>query len=183
MMGATRDRRPMTPPTPSILPIPLIQLLQSPERSVRYELDEHLPDLDSLTPVQGWVHVKHRTNYLEVSTEAKTIVTLTCNRCLCQYNHRIDLTLEEVIWLDALEDSLADLLDTDIEEGDLVEKLPPDGDFDSLQWVYEQLCLALPSQQLCREDCPGIDIKDSNPPPPKDKRWAALEQLKQQLGQ
>lgn len=173
----------MSNPPPSILPIPLIQLLQSPERSVRHELNDHLPDLQSLTPVQGWVRVNHRTNYLEVSTEAKTIVTLTCNRCLCQYNHRLDLDLEEVIWLDDSADNLTDLLDTDIEEIDLVEKLPPDADFDSLQWVYEQLCLALPSQQLCSEDCPGIAVPDNNPPTPQDKRWAALEQLKQQLGQ
>jgi uncharacterized protein len=163
--------------------ISLPQLLQSAERSVCYEVADHLPDLESLTPVQGWVKVNHRTSYLEVSTEAKTIVTLTCNRCLCQYNHRLDLSLEEVIWLDEAEENLLDLLDTDIEEGDLVEKLPPNGDFDPVQWLYEQLCLALPSQQRCSEDCPGIPVKDDNPPAATDRRWAALEQLKNQLGQ
>lgn len=170
---------------PKPLPvIPLAQLLQTPERSVQYEINDHLPDLASLTPVQGWVKVNHRTNYLEVSTEAKTIVTLTCNRCLGQYNHRLDLSLEEVIWLDATEESILDLLDTDIEEGDLVEKLAPDSDFEPAQWLYEQLCLALPSQQLCNADCPGIEVRDSNPPTPTtDRRWAALEQLKNQLGQ
>lgn len=165
--------------------IPLLQLLQIPERSLTVEVRDYLPDLATLTPIQGSIRVEHRGTFLVVNGQATAIVTLACDRCLAQYNHRIELETREVIWLQQ-DDSQAPLpLEQEVEFEDLVERLPSNGSFDPGQWLYEHLCLALPTRSLCDANCSGIELPsqpETAPEPQKiDHRWAALAQLKEQL--
>ena len=85
------------------------QLTKAPERTEEIQVQEFLPGLETLTPVRGVIQVKHQGNYLEVSSQAETIVTCTCNRCLQQYNHRLVLNAQEVIWLDETANQTEDL--------------------------------------------------------------------------
>lgn len=161
------------------------QLLQQPEKTLTLELDGHLPNLETLIPVRGEVQVTHQATYLAVKGFAETIVTLTCHRCLKNYNHRISIAPTELIWLQADPDPASLPLEREVLMEDLTETLPPTGYFDPTTWIYEQICLALPQRQLCDEDCPGIalpsDTAGSQDKLPVDHRWAALAQLQRQL--
>jgi uncharacterized protein len=169
-------------------PIFLPQLAHAPQQTEILAVNTPLADLDALTPVQGQLKVVHQGNYLQVEGKAETIVTLTCDRCLQQYNHRLQIEVAEFIWLrettaaDALADGVLVLTETD----ELVETLPPDGYFQPDDWLYQQLCLALPQRQLCDPTCAGIPIP-TNPEtamtPTTDRRWAALTTLTQTLNQ
>lgn len=162
-------------------PIHIPRLTRAPEQTETFQFSELIPGLDTLTPVQGALRVSHRGTFLEVSAKAETIVTLTCDRCLQQYNHRLSIHPSELIWLDETAESTTPiLLDQDIDSDDLVETLSPQGYFDPTTWLYEQLCLELPQRQLCDAQCQGIDIpraKEST----TDRRWAGLESLRNQL--
>ncbi len=167
-------------------PIPIPQIARSPDRTVRWPVKDFLADLPTLTPVQGWVQATHCQTYLEVSTQAEAIMTLTCDRCLQQYNYRLVANTTELIWLDEAADLAVHTASTELEIApeDLVESLSPHGTFDPAGWLYEQMCLALPLRQLCDATCPGIVTEGDQVPalnPPVDRRWAALESLKQQL--
>ena len=159
------------------------QLTKSPERSVTIQFEEFLPDLETLTPVKGCLRIKHQGNYLEVSAQAETIITLACHRCLQNYNHRLSIKTSELIWLDESADPVAPL-ETEINFEDLEESLPPRGHFHPDDWLYQQLCLAIPQRQLCQQDCSGIEIQDSSQSIQtqiRDRRWESLEVLKRQL--
>ncbi|WP_008312169.1 YceD family protein [Leptolyngbya sp. PCC 6406] len=160
-------------------------LLSAPERQRSLALETRFPDLDTLMPVRGEVRVRHCTTYLEVRGRAETIVTLTCDRCLQQYNHRLSLDTSELIWLEEpLPEGEALPLEREVSTEDLVETLAPRGHFDPETWLYEQLCLALPQRKICDDLCQGIPLKDDNPAPTMeehDHRWAALAALKGQL--
>ncbi len=161
-------------------------LLKQPEGTLKIEVDEYLPGLESLMPVQGWVKVTHQGSYLEVKTITETIVTLKCDRCLKQYNHRLRLKTKELIWLDPDAETLdRDLpLEREVPLEDLVEILSPQGHFDPQGWLYEQFCLELPHRQLCDRACPGIALNAETTQPPLaagDARWAVLERLKEKL--
>jgi uncharacterized protein len=164
-------------------PISIPQICYQPQRTMCWQVQDHLPGLDTLTPVQGQVAVTHQGNYLAVRGQADTITTLTCDRCLCQFNYRLQVDTQELIWLDeaVLNTDLVQELEVDPE--DLAETLSPQGDFDPRQWIYEQLCLELPAQQLCRPDCPGIELQSASKAESAalDHRWAILQQLKDQL--
>lgn len=158
------------------------QLIKAPESTQTIQVQEFLPDLETLTPVRGSIKVKHCGNFLEVTASAETIITLICHRCLQQYNHRLAANTSEIIWLD--EDTQPDIFaaEREITLEDLVETLSPRGYFDPSQWLYEQLCLQIPQRQLCDTNCPGISpATDDDSKQLVDKRWASLQSLKNHL--
>ena len=142
-------------------------------------------DLATLTPVRGQLVVQHCQTYLDVQAQAETIVTLTCDRCLQQYNHRLRLDASEMLWLEERPEPATEPLEREVPVEELMETLSPRGHFDPTTWLYEQLCLALPQRQICDDQCQGIAIDATDDPqaspPPTDHRWAALAALKQQF--
>lgn len=159
------------------------QLTKAPEQTERLQVSDYLLDLETLTPVQGQIKVTHRGNYLEVSAQAEAIMTLTCDRCLQQYNQRLTVNTSELIWLNEAEDELEIAnVEREVAVEDLVETLHPQGYFRPDEWLYEQLCLEIPQRQLCDQSCPGIQIENTtSSESASDRRWASLEALKRQL--
>jgi uncharacterized protein len=162
-------------------PIILPDLLRMVEQTLRVEVEGYFLDLETLTPIKATLGVKHQGTFITVTAVADTIITLTCDRCLGQYNHRLQIDTEELIWLQTVEDLPLALPEEGL-ESDLTESLPLEGHFDLAQWLYEQLCLELPSQQRCGETCPGSAVLMAETATPSlDSRWATLAQLREQL--
>ncbi|NEQ73854.1 MAG: DUF177 domain-containing protein [Okeania sp. SIO2D1] len=158
-------------------------LLKKTEQTETIKFEEFISDLETLTPVRGYLQVTHHGNYLEVKGELETIITLTCDRCLKQYNYKLPIAPKELIWLQEIKEQ-KDLFDIEVENSveDLVETLPPDGYFNPKEWVYEQLCLAVPPRKVCDKDCQGIKLSEKNGSSLMiDRRWAGLESIKKQL--
>lgn len=157
-------------------------LLQVPGKTRTVEVELYFPELETLTPVRGSVTVIHQGTYLEVKGTGETIVTLTCHRCLQNYNHRLAVATRELIWLEQTAAADAYILEREVALEDLVETLSPEGHFQPHSWLYEQLCLALPQQQLCASSCQGIAVQQpAQERSLLDDRWAALAQLKAYL--
>jgi uncharacterized protein len=132
------------------------------------------------------VKVVHHGNYLEVFGTAETIVTLVCDRCLQSYNHRLATQTSELIWLqEAVLDDVAEgiTFTGDLEDPALTETLSPNGYFNPEDWLYQQLCLALPQRQRCDKNCPGIVVEPTVESEKQnlDQRWSILADLKRQL--
>ena len=160
------------------------QLLKAPKRTREIVLDDSLAGLDTLTPIRGTLMVRHGGNFLEVSVKAETIVTLTCDRCLQNYNQRITTDASELIWLEAINPDLDRLpLEREVSLEDLSETLPPNGHLDPEQWLYEQFSLAMPLRRLCGKDCQGAAKTTSDNQNHVDSRWSSLASLKEQLSQ
>ena len=160
------------------------QLLKAPERKREIILDDPISGLDTLTPIRGSLIVRHGGNFLEVSVKGETIVTLICDRCLQNYNHRLAIDTSELIWLEATNPNLDKLpLEREVSLEDLSETLAPNGHFESEQWLYEQFSLAMPLRRLCGKDCQGAATTTSETKHLVDSRWASLASLKEQLSQ
>lgn len=154
-------------------PIRLSDLRQMPDQTQELQFRQFFSGFESLTPVEGSLEVSHRGHFLEVSAEARTIVTLTCHRCLQQFNHRLHLEVEEIILIRDPEPLPLELELQD--EEDLLESLPPNGELDVEDWMYQHLHLEMPRQLPCRPDCPGIAVEATALT--ADPRWAALASL------
>lgn len=159
------------------------RLTKAPDRTETIDIKAFLKDLKTLTPVQGWLRVTHQGNYLEVSAEAETIITLSCPRCLQQFNYRLSIEPTELIWLnESTVEPEETLFDRDLTMDDLVESLPPNGYFEPEAWLYEQLSLEIPQHQLCDQDCTGIEVSPEDfSDQLVDRRWASLQSLKGKL--
>ena len=166
----------------SLIYIP--HLLNAPDRTQTLSFETFFEGLTTLTPVRAQVSARHGTTFLDVWGKAQAIVTLTCDRCLQQYNHRISVETKEIIWLEErLDSDYEEPLEQAVSAGDLVERLSPQGYFEPDTWIYEQVCLALPQRQICDPQCKGL-VVDEQPAWTKeqvDHRWSALTVLKQQL--
>lgn len=157
-------------------------LLKAAKRKAEIIVDDTIPDLDTLVPVKGVVVVRHGGNFLEVTSQAETIVTLVCDRCLQHYNHRLAIDTSELIWLESELENIKDLpTEREVSIEDLSETLAPNGHFDPESWLFEQLSLALPLRKVCGKDCPGANIKTSSDERHIDRRWSTLAALKEQL--
>lgn len=131
------------------------QLLKAYEKKQEIIIDKLISSLESLTPVRGNMQIRHGGTFLEVSAQAETIITLTCDRCLKQYNYKLSINTSELIWLDKEATQEKDYpLEREISIEDLAESLSHTGHFEPETWLYEQLCLAMPLKQLCSKDCP-----------------------------
>ncbi|HAC64833.1 MAG TPA: metal-binding protein [Cyanothece sp. UBA12306] len=157
-------------------------LLQLSQRTQTISLEDFIPGLDTLTPLRGKMTVRHGGTFLEIKVQAETIITLTCDRCLQQYNHRVILDTSEIIWLDKNANLSAVIpQEREIAWEDLSETLSPDSYFEPEIWLYEQLSLTMPLRKLCGKDCQQLMVPTNEEPSPIDSRWASLESLKQQL--
>ena len=153
-----------------------------------WSVEGQLESLKSLTPVRGELTAEHRGNVLSVEGELSTIITLTCDRCLGQFNQQLSCQPSELIWLgDAppSDEQLQESEDISAMEG-LVECLDPRGRFDPEQWVFEQLSLQLPVVNHCGSDCPGPPLpresgcEHTSGSEPIDPRWQALRNFQRQ---
>ena len=160
-----------------LCPIP-IQELKLLDKGVVWQIDQTIEDLETLTPVRGHLQVRHQGNVLEVEGEAKTIVTLCCDRCLQHFNHALSAEAEELLWLGDSAGEAAEVLEITGAFGDQAacEHLDPRGNFNPERWVFEQLSLQLPLVNNCGSECPGPPTWSSQACS-QDPRWAALGQL------
>lgn len=160
------------------------QLLKAPEKTEEIPIHDFIAGLETLTPIRGRLVVTHQGSYLDVTATVETIVTLICDRCLQQYNHRLSVNSTELIWLDENADPPdPSSLEREVKLEDLSEMLPFQGYFQPEVWLYEQLCLAMPLRQLCDPQCQAVATNSSSSEPQVDRRWATLEVLKRQLSQ
>ena len=165
-------------------PIPL-QDLRALGTTKCWSVEGHLDELESLTPVRGTINAEHRGNVLAVEGDLSTIVTLTCDRCLGQFNLELSSRPSELIWLGTTPPTDEQLQESeDIEAIDgLVESLDPRGSFNPEQWAFEQLNLQRPVVNHCGEHCEGPPYRreaitsGSGHPTVPDPRWSALRQL------
>lgn len=158
------------------------QLLKAPERKEEIKFYEPISGLDTLTPVKGLMSVRHGGTFLEVLAQAETIVTLTCDRCLQNYNHRLSVDTSEIIWLEEQKVTADSFLsEKEVSLEDLSETLPLDGHFDPETWLYEQFSLAMPFRKECGKECQGAATTSTAAESHLDTRWSSLASLKKQF--
>ena len=157
-------------------------LLKAPDRKRSIPIDEMIEGMETLTPVRGSLVIRHGGTFLELVIKAETIITLSCDRCLQQFNQRLALENSEIIWLEAEDKDKHYPLEREVAWEDLSETLSPEGHFAPELWVYEQLSLAMPLRQLCeRQDCQAPSLDGTETPSRFDSRWSSLEVFKKQL--
>ncbi len=150
-------------------------LLRCAHHTLRVEFKEFFADLATLAPIEGMATVHHGGNFLEVEVKAKAIITLTCDRTLVQFNHKLIVDTKDIVIL-ATPTELPREQELTVE--DLVESYDPNGTFPLKFWIYEQLCLAIPFPAIAPDAPPW-----QNPVVEEqiDHRWDRLRGLKLDL--
>lgn len=157
-------------------------VLQFSQKTQTIILDNFITELVTLTPFRGVMMIRHGGTFLEISIEGETIINLICDRCLQQYNYRLNLKTFENIWLNKSSNSHQKFIqEKELIVEDFSETLSSEGYFDPKVWMYEQLSLSVPLRKLCSNDCQipvSIDKKSSIS---INNYWKGLENFKKKL--
>ncbi|NQV11107.1 MAG: DUF177 domain-containing protein [Cyanobacteria bacterium] len=171
------------PPAPESLPLKPISLqeLRLLPAGAHWAFDQHLAEIETISPVRGELRALWLADGLQVSGDASTSISLRCDRCLASFTHSLHFRCQELIALAAegdevlapdslMPESLGSQLlhfsgsgagDLDVtghwpmEADGPSECLDPLGLFDPGHWIFEQLHLQLPCRNDCGAACPG----------------------------
>ncbi|GIE93684.1 YceD family protein [Paractinoplanes rishiriensis] len=156
--GATRALKRVVP-APADLGLELISVLEGSD----VELDLEL------TSVSEGVYVSGRV---------RGSLTGECGRCLNEISRPFDVALKELYaYADSTTEETTDEDEVGRMQGDLIDLEPA---------VRDAVVLMLPTNPLCRADCPGLcsecgvhldDLPADHSHEAVDPRWAALHQL------
>jgi len=113
-----------------------------------------------------------------VSATIEVQATGECGRCLRDINAELDVSFQELYaYANSTTDETTDEDEVGRIQGDLIDLEPA---------LRDAVVLALPTNPLCREDCPGLcpecgvpwdELPEDHHHRQVDSRWAALEQL------
>lgn len=141
----------------------LTEILRNPGMRQVYDINEPPytdEDVEYVSPVVGRIAVTNTGTMLLVRGPIRTTIGLECSRCLTPLRAPIEADLEEDFDLHVVEDSHHHDKDVRVMEEDTVGVF--DGKVLQLGVLIRQAALlAAPLQPLCREDCPGIPVKNA----------------------
>jgi uncharacterized protein len=105
-----------------------------------------------------------------------------CSRCLRPINETLEVTIQELFaYAHSTTDETTDEDEVGRLQGDLIDLAPV---------LRDAVVLALPTNPLCREDCPGLcpecgvrwdELPDDHNHRQVDPRWAALTQITRKI--
>jgi uncharacterized protein len=128
-------------------------LMQGEGAQEEYTISDESPELDDVTlaaPLSGNVRVMGTKEGVLAVGRLEADVELECNRCLRAFNHHVRFSLE------------AEFAEHPDEDQYPIDKR---GRIDLTEPIRQDLVVYLPLQQLCQDDCNGIELKqkkDSN---------------------
>ncbi|HEY0099173.1 MAG TPA: DUF177 domain-containing protein [Pyrinomonadaceae bacterium] len=146
-------------------------------------LEDELMRLASEAKVEGRASKRHEQVRLQGNVKAS--IEVRCDRCLAPVVVPVDADFDVAYIPAKLEEVTPE--PTELQADDLNFAVYEGGELDIDELTREQLLLALPVRQLCREDCKGLcptcgaDLNTQEcqcEQPEIDPRWAALAALK-----
>ncbi len=115
-------------------------------------LSKDVTDFDLRTPFLGSVDVSIKVDRSEhqivLSCSFDTQAILTCDRCLAEYEQKINGNFTVIY--------IAEKIDDDVEDTNVYELTPDLTYLDLTKDFYDFINLAVPLKHLCSEDCKGL---------------------------
>ncbi|HEY9871374.1 MAG TPA: DUF177 domain-containing protein [Candidatus Obscuribacterales bacterium] len=161
------------------------ELRGSPQHRLAVSFKEHLAGTEAVKPVLADMVVCLDSCGVRLTGRARTLLKLSCHRCLRPYFQSLDIELDERFVYQSQEPAPRE---RELTRDDFVEPLPADGVLDISDVVYQAVTLATPTYCLCGEECPGPPVATqpgapeaaeaaAAPGKPVDPRWQNLKTL------
>lgn len=132
--------------------VSLDQLRCGPQHRLGLSFKEQLQSTEAVKPVVGELVVSLDAWGVRLFGAVKTLLKLSCHRCLKPYFQSLDLEIDERFVYGS---EKAEPRERELNRDDFVEPVPADGMLDITDIVYQAVTLATPSYCLCGQDCPG----------------------------
>jgi len=167
------------------LKVTIDELRASPQHRLGLTFKENLEGTEAVKPVVGEMVASLDVCGVRLTGWVKTLLKLSCHRCLKPYFQNLDIELDERFVHQSGEEAPPQ---RELNRGDFVEPIPANGVLDISDVVYQAVTLATPTYCLCGQECPGPPVQqdshDKDPSGPEgqaakpiDPRWENLKTL------
>jgi uncharacterized metal-binding protein YceD (DUF177 family) len=154
------------------------------DKKVSYEIDELISlyeDVVATGKTVGKVEFKLRNNFILVSGEFETPLSLICDRCSTEYAINLKFDIDEAI---EINDDPFPVEDLEFTAETIHERIPSTELIDIEDYIRQYIILNLPTKKLCSETCVNDKIDNLNPKEELkavDPRWGKLISYKDKI--
>lgn len=147
-------------------------------------IDVEGESLTLMAPVEFSGEIFREGEKAIMSGNLKAVASFECTRCLTPFDMDLNISFRAVF---VSSDSEPDAPEIELGEDELDESVVEGGQIDLNDVVREQLLLALPEKNFCRDGCQGLCVKCGEnlnlidckcADEDVDPRWAALKNLR-----
>ena len=130
-----------------------------PTKVLHYTFDDCIEELNC--DLHAELDLKSLGEFIEISGSAKGKIKLTCDRCLNEYEHALDIDIEETYAKNALQDEYGQELE--LSRGQFITDLNGEKEIDIYDLLYQSVILSLPNKKVCGINCnEGMFVSDED---------------------
>ena len=132
---------------------------KEPDKVLHYTFDDCIEELNC--DLHSELDLKSFGEFVEITGYAEGKIKLTCDRCLKEYEHEIDIDIEETYAKHALQDKYGSELE--LSRGQFITDLNGEKEIDIYDLLYQSVILSLPNKKVCGINCnEGMFISDED---------------------
>ena len=120
-----------------------------PNKTMHYSFDDCIEELNC--NLKAELDLKSIGGFVEVSGNAKGKIKLTCDRCLKEFEYKLDIDIEETYAKQALQDEYSQ--EFELKRGQFITDLNGDDEIDIYDLLYQSVILSLPNKKVCGINC------------------------------
>ena len=130
-----------------------------PNKTLHYTFDDFIEELNC--NLKAELDLRSLGNFIEISGHAEGKIILTCDRCLNEYEHKLDIDIEETYAKKSLQDEYGQ--EVELKRGQFITDLDGEKEIDIYDLLYQSVILALPNKKVCGINCnEGMFVSDED---------------------
>lgn len=127
----------------------------APEKKLQIDFEEIICELNSEKPIIASLTIMDLGDFIEVTGNVQGSVIVECDRCLSEFEYKVDFDIEEMFAKNSLSEEYSS--ETELKEGQFVTDLCGK-DIDIYDLLYQSVILDLPNKKVCGINCKGDEF-------------------------
>ena len=125
-------------------------------KTLTVDFEEIIDGLECVEPVKAHLTIQSLGEFIEIKGNVKTIVKLQCDRCLENFDYKMDFDIDEMFAKNALLEDYGQ--EYELKDGQFVTDLNGQDSIDIYDLLYQSVIINLPNQKVCGINCKGKDF-------------------------
>lgn len=150
----------------------------APAKQLEVDFSDFIEDIKSEQPITAELTLKALGDFLQVTGFIEGSASLVCDLCLEEYQHAIDIEVDELFAKKTLIEESGD--EIELKEGQFVTDLKGATEIDITDLLYQSVILDFPNKKVCGINCKGGDIfirDEAEPQAEIDPRLAIFKNI------
>ena len=114
-----------------------------------YEFHEFMEEFGA--EISANLQLKSLGQFIEITGKAQGNLKLICDRCLNEYEYKLNINIEETFAKQSLQDEYSQ--EFELQRGQFIIDLNGEKEIDIYDLLYQSVILALPNKKVCGINC------------------------------